>query len=157
MLTSPQFHRLSVQALSGLFRKHLFPLNRWQTICWALNTDSDSVMVMAAALLIPKSKSHSLDHLNANWLWIKQGCGKDIVLKPNPEIHANVCLQLAKLKFAWRRYFCPFGLCSCIEKMFIFILLDHEIQAEQLKGGNVSIARWEDAQGFSRRNAACHY
>ena len=52
-----QFYSSSAQVLSGLFRKHLFPLNRWQTICSGLNTDSDSVMKMAAA--IPNSPAQT--------------------------------------------------------------------------------------------------
>ena len=96
-----QFHSSLAQVLSGLFRKHLFPLNRWQTICSGLNTDSDSVMKMAAAFLIPQSKPHSRNHLDGNWLnqmWTWQVLGMDA------EVHAHIHLQKFFLSFG------PWGL-----------------------------------------------
>lgn len=146
---SPWFHSSLVQALPGLFRNHLFPLNRWQTICSGFNTDSDPAMKVAGAFLTPKSdRTHWTTFLST-------------ALEPNADMAGTLSRKPAShnthaCTFSWEDHV------LCLEEMIFVLwghvcveeiisgLLGHEVQAEQFKKKNASLVRWE-----GRREEGC--
>lgn len=117
MLKSPWFHSSLVQALPGLFRKHLFPLNRWETICLGCTTDSDSAVNSAAAFLTPKS-----GHTHGTTF-----------MSPASELNADVAGTLSRRPTSHDMHTCTFSLedhILCLE--LIFVLWGHVAALKKL-------------------------